>query len=284
MIGKVIQVNDYRFLYGQETVYLNVYAVFKSKRNGDKFVIYSYDNKKLFCGSAFVKEDELVVMTSRSEISEIIKEFINLYFENKALEKYEIISLDNVKSVQIIDESVCDFDVDIIRLYDLTIPKVEVVKKEVKTDKKKKKISFVSICIIALFIVLVVFFFVNPEVIMGKNRGYICSKSYLHKELPASVNEDLILTFNSKGKILSINITSDYVFSDIDYYREFRDKSYFYKYFNDGDTYKFDDSNYTYRLFSKIDTEEEYFLPSDEDELISYYKDNSYECKMIEEE
>ena len=283
MIGKVIRVNDYKFLYGQETVHLNVYAVFKDKKRGDKYIIYSYDNKKLYCGSAFIREQELIVMTSKDDINNIVSDFIKLLFENKIQEKYEIISLDDIKSVQIIDESICNIDVDIMKLYDLTMPKVQEISIDTK-PKKKRKISFVGICLFALFIVLTMFFFFNPEVILGKNRTYLCSKEYIHSELPASVSDELTLTFNSKGMILSIDIISDYVFNDTDYYVEFRDKSYFYKYFNEGDTYKFNDENYTYRLFSKINTEEEYFLPSYEEELLSYYNDNNYECKMIEEE
>jgi len=283
MIGKIIRVNDYKFLYGQETVYLNVYAVFKDKKRGDKYIIYSYDNKKLYCGSAFVREQELIVMTSKDDINNMTNDFINLLFENRVAEKYEIVSIDDIKSVQIIDEAICNINVDIMKLYDLTIPKVEKNVIDIM-PKKKRKVSFVAICLFALFIVLIMFFFFNPEVILGKNKLYLCSKKYIHKELPASVSDELTLTFNSKGMILSIDITSDYVFNDTDYYVEFKDKSYFYKYFNEGDTYKFNDDNYTYRLFSKINTEEDYFLPNIEEELISYYNDNDYECKMIEEE
>ena len=48
---------------------------------------------------------------------------------------------------------------------------------------------------------------------------------------------------------------------------------------NKGDTYKFIDDTYTYRVFSKIDTSNDYFMPTKLDELISYYKDNNYSCK-----
>ena len=134
-----------------------------------------------------------------------------------------------------------------------------------------------------LFIVLVLFFFVNPEVIVGKNKEYICNRNYVHKEIPSIVSEEIRLTFNGKGNIISIDIKSDYVFDSVDYYVEFKERSYFYKYINEGDTYKFDDENKTYRLFSKISIEEEYFLPSIEDELILYYNDLGYKCKVNEE-
>ena len=41
MIGKKVKVNDYKFTYGEETVYLELYGVFKNK-TGNKYAIYSY--------------------------------------------------------------------------------------------------------------------------------------------------------------------------------------------------------------------------------------------------
>ena len=52
---------------------------------------------------------------------------------------------------------------------------------------------------------------------------------------------------------------------------------------NETDTYKFDDISYTYRVFSKVDVENNYFLPSGEEELITYFKNDGYNCKIKEE-
>ena len=76
MNGKVIKLNDYKFNFGQETIFLNVFAVFKSIKNGNKYIIYSYDNKKLYCGSAFVKNNEIIVMISKGENDDDIKKFV----------------------------------------------------------------------------------------------------------------------------------------------------------------------------------------------------------------
>ena len=40
MNGKVIKLNDYKFNFGQETIFLNVFAVFKNIKNGNKYIIY----------------------------------------------------------------------------------------------------------------------------------------------------------------------------------------------------------------------------------------------------
>ena len=50
-----------------------------------------------------------------------------------------------------------------------------------------------------------------------------------------------------------------------------------------GDTYKFDDPNYIYRVFSDVDVDENFFFPKEEEELIVYYTDIGYSCKLKEE-
>lgn len=281
MIGKQIRLNDYKFTYGRETIYLNVYGAFKNKKNGNKYVIYSYDNSRLYFGSLFIRNKEIIVMIPKEDESEIVKKFTYSILDNKLSDDFEVISLDDIDSIQIIDETLCDFNVDMSKLYDITIPKPKVEKEEIKPNKK---ISIASIFFVLLFVVIILFFFVNPEVIFGKNKEYSCTKSYLHDELPASVNEEVVLVFNGKDNINSIDVKTDYVFSDAQYYKDFKDKSYFYNYFKEGDTYKFEDTTYTYRLFSKIDTNEDYFMPSKLDDLISHYRNNGYECKVVEVE
>lgn len=281
MIGKKIKINDYKFTYGQETAFINIYGAFKNKKNGNKYVIYSYDNNKLYYGSLFIRNSEMVIMVSKEEASGVVEKFTYSILDNKKNDDFEIISLDNIDSAQIIDESLCDFDVDMNKLYDLTIPKPEVIKEEVKP---KKRISIIGVSLVLLVVVIILFLFMNPEIIYGKNKKYICTKSYLHDKLPATVNEEIELVFNGKNNISSIKTKFDYVFSDTDYYKEFRDKSYFYQYFNEGDTYKFDDDKYTYRLFSSINTEEDYFMPRELEELVSYYEGNRYSCKIVEVE
>lgn len=282
MIGKKIKVSDYKFKYGQEINYINIYGVFKNTKSGNKYAIYSYENdeRKIFYGTFFQRNNEAVIMTSKEDPKEIVKEFIDSLLQETMNDKFEIISIEKIETVEIIDEYSLDSSVDIKKLYDLTIPKpvVEVP----KAPQKKKSISLAGIFFCIFIVVVIAFFFVNPEVIIGKNKEYKCTKTYYHRSLPASVNEEVSLVFNGKGKIISVDIISDYVFSDTTYYKEFKDKSYFYKYIEEGDTYKFEDSTYTYRLFSKVDTTEDFFLPTEKDKLISYYQENNYTCKVVE--
>ena len=50
----------------------------------------------------------------------------------------------------------------------------------------------------------------------------------------------------------------------------------------EGNTYKFIDESYIYRLFSKIDITDDFFLPTNEKELIEHYENNEYKCKVVE--
>ena len=71
MIGKKIKIKDYKFTYGQDTVYINIYGAFKDIKNGNKYVIYSYENNnKLFYGTYFEQNKEAVIMTSKDNPKE----------------------------------------------------------------------------------------------------------------------------------------------------------------------------------------------------------------------
>ena len=141
MIGKKIKVNDYQLTYGKETIYLNVYGAFKYIKNGNKYTIYSYDNNKnkLYYGTYFKKGKEAVVMSSKQNSKEIIKEFIDMIIKEKDNKSFEILSLEEITSMEIIDEFVYDESVDISTLYDKTIPK-PIIKEEKIIPKKKKLI------------------------------------------------------------------------------------------------------------------------------------------------
>jgi len=281
MIGKTLRVNDYKFTYGQETAFVNMYGVFKSLETGNKYAIYSYENgSKLFYGAFFQRNNEAVIMTSKEDPKDIVKQFVDLLLKNEMSDNFEIISLDEINSIQVIEEYTMDGTVDVNKLYDLTIPKS--IEEEVATESKKKPMSIAGF-FFALFVVVVIAFFIaHPEVIVGENTVYSCTKSYFHNTLPASINEVLDLTFNGRGEIINIDLTADYVFNDIDYFEKFKEKSYFYQYMEEGDTYKLIDEAYTYRLFSKIDITGDFFLPTEESELIAHYKENKYTCKVVE--
>ena len=121
MIGKKIKINDYKFTYGKEVMYVNVYGAFKSGKSGNKYVIYSYiddvnKKNKLYYGSVFVRNNELVVMLSKDTKEDSVKEFTTDILSDKNEDNYEIISLKDIDSIQIIDDAPVSFDVDINKI------------------------------------------------------------------------------------------------------------------------------------------------------------------------
>lgn len=282
MQGKRLRVNEYKLTYGQETIYINMYGAFKNNKNGNKYAIYSYENKnKLHYGTFFKRGKEAVIMSSKEDISEMIKEFTKSLLNSSENEKYEILSLNEIETVQIIDEHKSDVAIDLNKLKDLTIPKI-VVKEEKEENKNKKPISISGIFFTLFIIVVIAFFFVNPEIIIGKNKNYSCIKNYSHKNLPASVTEKIELTFSGKGNVINIDKITDYEFTNTERYQSFKERSEFYQYMDEGDTYKLIDAESKYRVFSSIKIEDNELIPKTEDELISYYGEKEYTCKVVD--
>lgn len=283
MNGKRIKVNDFKFKYGQETIFINVFGAFKYKKNNNKYVVYSYDNNKLCYGSLFIRNSEIVIMLSKNDDDSLVQRFLEDVLNGNIDDDFEVISLDKIDSAQIIDEGIVNKSFDIDRLKDLTIPKKK-IKEEIPENKKKKSLSISGIFFVLFLIVVVAFFFFNPEVIMGKDKNYICSREYIHKTLSINVKEEIKLTFNGRGKIKAASGTNDYVFNDINYYNKFKDSGEFYKYMDEGNTYKFIDKDKTYRVMDDMDNLNDYYSFEEEDLILEYYNEKNYECKKIETE
>lgn len=283
MNGKRIKVNDFKFKYGQETVFINVFGAFRYKKNNNKYAVYSYDNSKLYYGSLFIRDKELVIMLSKDDNEDLIDSFLNNVLNNEKNTAFEIISLDNINSAQIIDEGIIKKKIDINKLDELTIPKKK-VQEVVNKNKKKKRISISGIFFALFIVVVVAFFFFNPEVIMGKDKKYVCDREYNHNTLSILIREEVKLTFSGKGKIKNSVVTNNYIFNSDSRYNKFKNNGEFYKYMNEGDTYKFVDEEKTYRVMTNIENLGEYFSSEDEDSILEYYNGNNYKCKKIETE
>lgn len=283
MNGKRIKVNDFKFKYGQDTIFINVFGAFKYKKNNNKYVVYSYDNSKLYYGSLFIRDNELVIMLSKNDSEDLIDKFLDDILNGSNDDNFEDISLDKITGAQIIDEGVINKKIDINKLDELTIPKKK-VQEEAVENKKKKGISISGIFFVLFIVVVVAFFFFNPEVIMGKDKNYVCNIKYNHKTLSIPVIEEVKLTFNGKSKIKSSMVTYDYIFKSDSEYNKFKNSGEFYKYLNEGDTYKFIDKDKIYRVMFNINDLREYFSSEDEDSILEYYNEKDYKCNKIETE
>lgn len=169
MNGKRIKVNDFKFKYGQETIFINIFGAFKYKKNNNKYVIYSYDNSKLYYGSLFIRDNELVIMLSKNDGENLINKFLDDILTGNSDSDFEVISLDKIISAQIIDEGVINKKIDINKLDELTIPK-EKTSEVVNENKKKKRISISGIFFALFIVVVVAFFFLIQKLLLEKIR------------------------------------------------------------------------------------------------------------------
>ena len=100
MLGKKIVINDYKFAYEKEPKYLNVYGAFMLSKK-QCYIIYSYDNKKLYYGNLYIKNKMGTIMINE-ENDNVIREFITCLLNNTAANNYQIIDLNYIDSIQII--------------------------------------------------------------------------------------------------------------------------------------------------------------------------------------
>lgn len=282
MIGKIIKVNDFKFVYGQDTMYITAFGAFKNSKNGEKYIVYSYDGKKIYYGSFFIKEKVGTIMMSKNSKKDDVKNFIDSLLSGKSNKEIEIINLDVVDSVQIIDEILFDLDVDVNKLIDITIPKSSDNSSSSNVVVTNKSRIFTLVIILILLILGIVFMIVT-KYISDNTEEYICNKDYLSQEVPANVIDEVLLSFNYRNNLTSMVKRISYIFDDNKYYMEFKNKSYFYKYIDDADSYKFIDEEKTYRLFDNVDVENDFFLPKDKHDLLNYYRSDGYTCSLEEE-
>ena len=116
MFGKKIKIYDYKFTYGQETIYINVYGAFRYLKNGNRYIVYSYDNKKIYYGSFFASDNIGTVMASKDTDKNIVDDFINSILSNVNKNEYEIIDLKEIDNIQVIEETIFDGNIDINKL------------------------------------------------------------------------------------------------------------------------------------------------------------------------
>ena len=110
MNGKTLRLNDFKLTYGQETTYINMYAAFKNKKSGNKYAIYSYENKnKLNYGTFHQRDKEAVELflgeaDARVVCGGITSRIVSAYLEKELMLENMVKSLgfsDAVVSVSV---------------------------------------------------------------------------------------------------------------------------------------------------------------------------------------
>ena len=218
---------------------------------------------------------------------ELIKEYIYKVINNETIENFEMFSLENIETIELVGSNKIEVKPEIIiSLVDITIPKKddpEIIKKTVNTNNSKKnksKTLLLLLLFILIFALIGLIYIKNLNDTNTVSRKIICQKEYRHNELKANVSEKNTYNFNNKDILETINTIMIYKFREQDYQRFIKEGMY-YKYLPDDDKlggYKQDDENYTFEIVINDTVSTSYTKPTMYEEVLSYYKSERYSC------
>lgn len=301
MNGKVLKVKEYNLEFGSKDRFVNILGCFKYKPNGNVYVIYSDVDTKyniIWYGSAHVKENIILCMQCRDKSEEeVIKEYVFKVAQNQAMDNFEMISLDEIESIEIIASSKVDIKPEVLNLLvDKLIPKPEVEKEEEKvvvSAKRVKKRNTGPLKILLIFLIMaligvsVCYFMFKDSSEESVERSIVCNKEYRHGELAATVDEVNTYNFNIKDSLESIDTVLTYQFEEEDY-QDFILRGAYYKYMPDDNVqggWDKDDEEFIFKVITKVYVDTSYNKPTNYEEVLSYYKSEGYTCsEKIESE
>lgn len=285
-IRMMVSTND--LVPSNEEVYVKLFVVFKDKKYGTKYIIYTDDNEKeLYYGSPLISNDRIVIMKFKDiKDEEMVKEFVWNYLNDKPTSNFDIIELpSNLTKLELIDSNSLDVKEEYIKkLMDIFFKKEEpkVEEQVVKPKKSNGKFIIFLLILVGLGFGGYIYLSNNPELILGKNIYYECTKKYQNNELDTDISELVDITFNNSKILTKHTKQITYKFNDSDIYYEFKEKNLKYNYVEESGADKFVDEELSYVLDVEYNLNKDYKLPKDYDELLDYYKVKDYSCSLIE--
>lgn len=285
-IRMMVSTND--LVPSNEEVYVKLFVVFKDKKYGTKYIIYTDDNEKeLYYGSPLISNDRIVIMKFKDiKDEEMVKEFVWNYLNDKPTSNFDIIELpSNLTKLELIDSNSLDVKEEYIKkLMDIFFKKEEpkVEEQVVKPKKSNGKFIIFLLILVGLGFGGYVYLSNNPELILGKNIYYECTKKYQNNELDTDISELVDITFNNSKILTKHTKQITYKFNDSDIYYEFKEKNLKYNYIEESGADKFVDEDLSYVLDVEYNLNKDYKLPKDYDKLLDYYKVKDYSCSLIE--
>lgn len=290
MNGKTLKVAQYNLEFGKSDRFVNVFGCFKYKPNGNIYVIYTDVDTKypiIYYGSAHIKDTNILSMQCKDvSEQEIVKEYIYKVINNEVLENFEIFSLKNIETIELVGSNKIEVKSEtIVSLVNIIIPKKEESEniKTVITSKPKKKKSKTLLLLLLFILIFALIGLIYIKSLADSNttsKKIICQKEYKHNVLNANVSEENTYNFNNKDTLETINTIMIYKFEEQDYQKFIQEGSY-YKYLPDDEKlggYKQDDENYTFKIIINDSVSTSYNKPTTYEEVLSYYKSEKYTC------
>lgn len=291
MNGKVLKVVEYNLTFGESTRLINVYGLFRYKKNNNLYIVYSDTNIQynyISYGSSHIKDKSVLSMAvSTKEEEEIIKEYIFKVVNHEELSNFEMISLEKIDGIELISSNKLEIKGDVLKtLIDLTIPQIkkeEKVAKEVTVQPKKKGNK--KVLFIFLFLILVA----------GGGYGYLqmrpkenkviktftCTKTYQHNTLKAKVEEENTYHFGNSEKLEFYEEKKNYQFLTAEDYQDFINKGLIYRYIPEGNdsSFKQNEKKYNFQTYVKKTVDVSYDKKTTYEEALQEVKDEGYTCE-----
>lgn len=286
MRGLEISVTNSDLVIKQEERLIKLYVIFKDKKYGTKYVIFTDNQNKNLCyGSPLINGNKMVIMKFKNiKDEELIKEFTWDYLNNSNSQKYELIEIPKIEKLEIIDNNILEVKEEYInKLNDIFFKPEELTTEKLKQNKKKSKGPLLfALILILLGISAFIYLKNNQELLFGENIYVECKKIGKIEEITANTTEIVSLTFSNSQDLKEHKKEITYVFENIDKYYEFKEKDLKYKYITEEGIDKFIDEQ-TYNMIINYDIKNSN-LPKIYNELFDYYNNLGYSCNNIEKE
>lgn len=294
MKGLEISVTNSDLVLKQEERLVKLFVIFKDKKYGTKYVIFTDSSNQLYYGNPLVNGKKMVIMKFRDiKDAEMVKEFVWKFLNGEQISNFDILEMPELDKLEIIDNNTLEVKEEYLnKLLNIFFNENKEISKETVLDsvtspkkiKKKKSIFPVLFTLIIIFGGIFGYMYLknNPELIYGKSIYVDCKKSYINEELDSNVSEFVTLTFNNSQVLKKHEKVITYVFNDNDIYYNFKERNLSKNYIEDTGKEEFDDENLSFRLLVDYDLNNNYNLPKGYDELFDYYNNNEYSCSIVE--
>jgi hypothetical protein len=294
IIGKKVKLNDYNMSYGKQEKKINIICFFKYLKDNSLYAISCEDSNIPYgivnFGSAHLKENTLIIIGSKDPNQEMIKEILFKINNDENYELYEIQDLQNVELIELVSPNKLEIKKEVLQnVVDKVIPKPVIVE-ETKQPTKKKKNKLLPILLLLIILGGTSFYLFSLNSLSNQNnivKSIVCTKESESDSINAKVLEDNTYNFNHNDILEYINKSTTYKFYDEDEYLDFINKGLYYSYLpdeSDDGGFSLDDDTYSFTIIEKEDATIDYFLPTEYEEVLSYYKGKGYSCTEKAEE
>ena len=288
MNGKILKVVEYQLSFGSHARMVNVFGVFRYKKNQSLYVIYADVGSTypvVYYGGSHIKENSILSISPRDGDEEIVKEYIFKVTNGKKLDDFEIISLDSIDSIELISSSHLEIKMDVMNdLIDKTIPKVEEKVEEDKksSGKKKKSNKFVFVLLVILLLLGGVYFYLSYFNDSNRStKSFTCIMSRNDSALNANIEVTGIYYFDYQDVLDNFEITNVFHFLSENSYQDFINKGIMYRYMPSDEQggYSQDDESHTFTFLLKQKVDSNYQDAVDYEEILFNLKKEGYTCE-----